>query len=168
MFIIHGAYHFWPKLVAFRNDYCLSCGTLRRSLRIRTFDVGHVFWIPILPVGFWKRWVCTSCRRNPHENPRTRPSLKWAGLICLVVVAAFSWAEPAPPDFVAGTWVVRAGAPLAAILLLRHLLRTPKDPPLKERLATVPPAAETVCPFCGTPLISGDRWSCPGCGVIRY
>ena len=51
MFVIHGAYHFWPKRVAFRNDYCFTCGQACRAVAIRTFDVGHIFWIPILPVG---------------------------------------------------------------------------------------------------------------------
>jgi hypothetical protein len=167
MFIIHGAYHFWPKRVAFRNDYCLSCRGVRRSVRTRTFDVGHVFWIPVLPVGFWKRWACSACGRDPHANPKTRRSYKWAGLICLIFVSVIFWATPAPPDFVVGGWVIRVSFPLAAILLLRHLLRTPRDLSLKEQLATVPPASEAICPFCTTPLVGGDRWSCPGCGVIR-
>src|ERR1700686_3493787 len=47
MLIIRGSYHFWPKRVAFRNDYCLRCQAPRRSIAIRTFDVGHLFWNPI-------------------------------------------------------------------------------------------------------------------------
>ena len=56
MVIIHGVYHWSPKQVEFRNDYCLSCSAQRRAIRVRTFDVAHLFWIPILPLGFWKRW----------------------------------------------------------------------------------------------------------------
>lgn len=34
--IIHGMYRFRPKRIAFRNDYCLSCAQLQRSVQIRT------------------------------------------------------------------------------------------------------------------------------------
>lgn len=50
--------------MAFRNDYCLARGEERRAVQVRTFDVGHIFWIPILPAGFWKRWVCTVCGKD--------------------------------------------------------------------------------------------------------
>jgi uncharacterized membrane protein (DUF485 family) len=167
MFIHAGAYHWWPKIVEFRNDYCLSCGGPRRSVRIRTFDVGHLYWIPILPVGFWKHWQCTACQRNPHQSPKTRRSFKWVGLVVLVLFSVTFWAVPVAPDFVTGSWIFRVGGPVAGILVLWHLLRTPEDPSLKERLATVVPASETMCPFCGTPLIGGHHWSCPNCGVVR-
>jgi hypothetical protein len=169
MFIIHGVgvYHFRQKTVAFRNDYCISCSGARRAIRVRSFDVGHISWIPILPVGFWKRWLCATCGRNPHESPKTRRSFKWAGLLVLVVLSVGFWADPAGPDSEVGGWIFRIGAPAAAVLLLVHLLRTPKDPALRDLLATVHAAADTVCPFCGTPLIGGAQWYCPGCGVIR-
>jgi len=166
MFIIHGVYHWWPKRVAFRNDYCLTCGEQRRSVCIRTFDAGHVFWIPILPVGFWKHWFCVVCGKDPHVFPRTRRSFKWAGLIVLIFFTLLSWAAPLTQDFVFG-WIFRLGSPLAAVLLLVHLLRTDKDPSLRSRLAIIQPAKDMVCPFCGTPLIGGTRWSCPVCGIVR-
>ena len=139
MFIVYGAYHFWPKRIAFRDDYCLSCHAPRRSLALRTFDVGHVFWIPILPVGFWKHWKCTVCGRDPHVNPRTRRSFKWAGLVCLVGASAILWEIPSDGDFGAVGWILRIAAPAAAILLLIHLLGALKQPSLRQKLAEIPP-----------------------------
>jgi hypothetical protein len=170
MFIVTGAYHFSPKRVAFRDDYCLSCRAPRRSIAIRTFDVGHVFWIPILPVGFWKHWQCTVCRRNPHVSPKTRRSFQWAGLLCLVAVSVILWAAPADMGLGATGWILRIAAPAAAILLLLYLFRSQREPSLRERLAAIPPAMDSICPFCATPLHvgTGSRWSCPGCQVVRY
>jgi hypothetical protein len=168
MFIIHGAYHFRPKPVAFRDDYCLSCQAPRRAIAIQTFDVGHIFWIPVLPVGRWKHWKCIACRKDPHVNPKTRRSLLWAGLLCLIAVSVILWGSP---DFEPGAtvWILRISGPAAAIWLLSHLLRTPKGPTLRERLAAIPPAADAICPFCATPLICGSaRWSCPACKAVRY
>ena len=168
MLIIHGAYNFRPKRLAFRNDYCLSCGQARRSVKIRTFDVLHIFWIPVLPIGFWKRWTCTACGRQPHVNTKTRRPMKWAGLLVLLILSAGSWAVPIDRDFVTGSWIFRIGAPLGAILVFAHLLQTPKEPSLKERLATIHPASDTVCPFCGAQLlILASHCSCPVCGVVR-
>jgi hypothetical protein len=168
MLIIHGAYHLWPKRVAFRNDYCLTCGHASRVVAIRTFDVGHVFWIPILPVGLWKHWRCASCGRDPHVSPRTRRSFKWAGLIALICVSVTFWAATFGPEDIAMSWSFRIVSTAGAAMLLMHLLRTPKDASLRQMRATVQPANDTVCPFCGTPLIAGSRWSCPGCSAVRY
>lgn len=167
--IVVGVYHFRPKRLAFHNDYCLSCEGARRAAQIRTFEVGHLFWIPLLPLGFWKRWHCTVCGHQPHVNRKTRRSFKWAGLFALLIASLLFWAEPPPADFVTGGWILRIAAPLGAVLLLAHLLRTPRDPSLKEKLAAILPAADTACPFCGAQLlILGSQCSCPVCGVVRY
>ena len=168
MIILHGVYHFRPRRVGFRNDYCLSCQAERRSVLIRTFDAGHLFYLPLLPLGFWKRWWCTVCGREPHVRPGTRRSFKWAGLVALMVMAILMWMAPAEPDDLLILWAFRIAASLGAALVLRHILHTPKDAPLKQLLTTVVPAADTTCPFCGTPLLAGSRWSCPGCRAVRY
>lgn len=167
MLLIHGVYHFRSQRLAFRNDYCLFCKEPRRAVQTRTFDVWHFFWIPLLPLGFWKRWFCTVCGRQPHVATGTRRSFKWAGLVVLVVFSIMFWAAPVMPDFRLGSWLFRIGAPLGAIILLLHLIYTPKETPLKERLGTVHAATDTLCPFCGTQLIVGPLCSCPVCGIVR-
>lgn len=127
MFIVTGVYHWLPKPVAFRNDYCLTCAQERRAVRIRTFDVGHIFWIPVLPVGFWKHWCCSACDNDPHANPRTRRSFKWIGVVILILFSVLSWIEPVTPDSVEFTWICRIGAPLGALLVLLHVLSTPRE-----------------------------------------
>ncbi len=168
MFLIHGSYHFWPKRVGFRNDYCLSCQGPRRAIAIRTLDVGHIFWVPLIPVGRWTHWACTACRRDPHRSPKARRSFKWIGLVCLLILSAMFWTVPIDQSVSVLGWLLRVGPLAGAAALLYQLLGTPKDPSLKERLAAIPPASDTVCPFCGTPLLAGERWSCPACGAKRY
>jgi hypothetical protein len=70
-----------------------------------------------------------------------------------VLFAAVSWAMPVTAGFVAGSWIFRIAMPVGAILTLVHLLRTPKEPTLKARLANLPPAADTESPFCGAQLL---------------
>jgi hypothetical protein len=170
MFIVYGAYHFWPKKVGFRDDYCLGCQAPRRSIAIRTLDVGHIFWIPILPVGFWKRWRCSMCNRDPRANTKTGRSFKWIGLVCLFFIALVLWTIPVGQDASAFYWGFRFVSLASAVALLIHLIVSAKEPSLRQRLAAIPPASDTVCPFCSTPLLAGTgpRWSCPACNAERY
>ena len=169
MLLIHGAYHFRPKRVAFRNDYCVSCEAPRRAIAVRTFDIGHVFWVPVLPVGFWRHWVCSVCNRNPHRTPRMGRSIKWAGVYSLVAISIMFWLVPSNSDFAPGIWFCRIAAPALAVLLVVHILRA-LLPSLRRKLKSIPPASDSVCPFCQTALVSGisDRWSCPTCNIVRY
>ena len=164
MIFVWGEYHWWPKRIAFRNDYCLSCAAERRSIRIRAFLVLHVFGIPILPAGFYKNWKCTVCSRDPHVNPEPWRLFKWLGLYTLIVFACLLWGVP---DLVPGSRFVLIGSLAGATLMSVHLLLTRKDPFLQERLAAIPPATDIICPFCGTPMNGGSQWSCPACGVVR-
>ncbi len=167
MLIVHGIYHFLPKRLAFRNDYCLSCAQPRRSIQVRTLDILHVFWIPMLPVGVWSRWFCTICGNQPRVSPRTRRPFKWLGLVVLLFFSVISWTIPVDSDFEFGSWVFRIGAPIGATLTLVHLMRTPPDKSLDSLLAGVQRASDIVCPFCGTSLVATPEWTCPTCGVIR-
>ena len=167
--LVHlGVYHFWPKPVGFRNDYCLSCEGPRRAVAVRTFDVGHIYWIPILPAGFWKHWKCTVCGSEPHVNVKTRRSFKWAGLGCLTIVSVPFWMDSAEVDPLVN-WALRIVPLVLAVLLLQHLLRTSAEPSLKERLRMIQPATDSFCPFCATPLLpdTNGKWSCPACGAVR-
>ena len=49
------------RRAAFRNDDCRTCAAERLSMLVRTFDALHVYWIAVLPLGFWSRWHCTTC-----------------------------------------------------------------------------------------------------------
>lgn len=168
MLLIHGMYHWKPKAVAFRNDYCLGCRAPRRSVQVRTFDVIHIYWIPLLPVGLWKRWYCSICKGDPHAHPGTRRTFKWIGLAILVILSVVFWMVPMnDPGFSKEMWIFRIAAPAVAIWTLIDLLRTPKDISLKEKLAAVMPAADTMCPTCAVPLVVGDKWRCPLCGLVR-
>src|SRR5580698_7308270 len=112
MFITGGVFHFRPKRIAFRNDYCLACKRPRGSVRMRTFDVLHILWIPILPLGVWRRWICTACGREVNVEVKTRRSFKWAGLGVLIFMGAISWFAPIEPDSRVMIWVMRVGGPV--------------------------------------------------------
>ncbi len=167
MLIIHGTYHFFARKTGFRNDYCLSCNAKTRSFRVRTFDVLHLFWIPLLPLDFWSRWFCGTCGKRPHSNVRTRRSFKVAGLVLLVALAVIFWSLPVDPGKAVGFWFCRLASPLGIVATFIHLRNAKRGPNLKEFLAAVEPANDFVCPICGTPLVASGIWTCPRCGIQR-
>lgn len=162
-------YSFNRKVVAYRNDFCLSCEATRRAYQTRSFEIFHLFFIPVLPLGFWRRWQCSVCGANPHINRRTRKSFKWAGVVILAFFAAVLWLLPSA-EFeypIAAVWLIRIGFSVAFVFALRHTLKSRPDLRLAEKLKEVIPAEDNVCPLCNGPIVIGDRWRCSHCAVER-
>jgi hypothetical protein len=167
MIFIHGVYHFKPTRVAFRNDYCLTCEAPRRSVQVRTLDVIHLYGIPLVPLGFWKRWRCGTCHARPHVNRKIRRPFQWLGAIACTTLSLIVWLEPPPNDFVVGAWLVRLLCPAGAFLLFRYIATKPTDRSLTQKLATIEASTDTMCPFCATPMMVGAGVFCPLCNVRR-
>ena len=170
MLIVHGRYFWRRQIVAYRNDFCLSCAAARLALKHRTFDVFHVFWVPVLPLGFRRRWHCQVCGRDPHANPRTRRSFKWLGVGVLAFFSLLGWVLPpgtARQD-AAFTWLLRLGGPLATAWAVWATVKGPAEVHLADSLRLVQPDVRVNCPVCQAPLHESESgWVCPRCGIRR-
>jgi hypothetical protein len=170
MLVVHGTYLWWRKVVAYRNDYCLTCDVPRLAFQHRTFDVHHLFFIPVLPLGFWKRWHCSVCGSDPHASGRTRTSLKWAGMVVLLLLSILGWivSTSEKPDDAAFIWSLRIICPLLLAGVLWVTVKNPPEVTLKERLRTVEPIMDASCPVCHIMLSPTEpAWQCPQCGMRR-
>jgi hypothetical protein len=167
MLILHGLYNFAPKRVAYRNDYCLSCQAPRRAVRVRTFDVLHIMFMPILPVGLWKRWHCGECGCDPHAPTKTRKSFQWLGVFVLIMMSAAGWAVEVDPNDYFLDWGMRIGFPALLVYAIWYAVRSEPEVRLSDQLKSVVPANETECPFCGAPFVLDKGWRCVNCGVER-
>jgi hypothetical protein len=170
MLVVHGRYFWRRKIVAYRNDYCLTCMAERMAFQHRTVDFLHIFWIPVVPLGIWKRWHCGVCSSDPHASPRTRRAFKWLGVVVLAIMTVLMWAAPASgtleETFV--LWTFRLGGPIATLWALRASMRSPADVNLKAHLAAVRPSLESVCPLCNAPMLPTESTlQCPRCGIKR-
>jgi len=170
MLIVHGRYFWRRKVIAYRNDFCLSCATERVAWQHRTFDVFHLFWVPLLPLGFWKRWQCGKCGNNPHASPRTRKGFKWIGVAVLGLMSLSGWgvSPNEQPDDALFIWAMRIGGPIATVWAAWATLNSAPDMDLTERLRRVQPISDTNCPLCRVSLYhNGSEWQCPECGIRR-
>jgi hypothetical protein len=166
MFVHYGLYHFRPKAVAFRNDYCRTCDRPRLAVRVRTFDVFHLYWVPLLPVGFWRRWYCSTCKGDPHARTRTRRGFKIAAGVILVLFTLFAWTllPEVEPDW---RWVWGTRGVVSGLLLVTvvSLARHRPEADLAALLAIVAPFAGHQCPLCGGDLLVTHETRCARCGA---
>jgi len=166
MVLAFGINRFALKRSAFRDDYCLSCRKRRMSEQIRFFAVMHLFWIPLVPLGFWKRWHCNVCGEDPHRQVGPRRSMKMIGIIVLALIALAGWVTPPEGEIYTFIWGMRIVATVLFLLTVRSIRRHPKEPTLKQRLAELSPMDRTDCPFCGASLVVSPGGSvCSGCGI---
>jgi hypothetical protein len=167
-----GVYHLSKRDVGYRNDYCRRCAAPRLAVRRRSFDVLHVWWLPLVPLGYWKRWRCAVCDSNPHERVTTRPALRWAGTIIVLLLVVAAWMhqiDPADREDYWFAWVVRIGGPLGFLVALRASLWPPPEPDFAAVLAAVAPNHDHACPLCRAPVVPAlPRWRCTGCGAERF
>jgi hypothetical protein len=168
--IVHGVYHWATRVVAYRNDYCLRCDQPRVALQYRTFDAVHIFFVPVLPLGFLKRWRCQECGSDPHANVRTRRSIKWAGTVLLGFITFVGWAASphSRPGEVWFIWTLRLGGLVACGLALRSSLRSPPDVNLADKLRSLKPSGDQSCMLCGAAMVSVETaLKCSRCGILR-
>lgn len=166
MLILQGTYHWFPRPVAFRRDYCRRCDAETTSVLIRTLDVIHVFWIPVLPIGRWSRWFCSTCGQRPHEAVETRRGFKIAAAVVLALMIVAVWIGVSPGDVDAPTlWTLRLGLPAVLALTIWAILRTPPGSSFKERLSEIRPHAGPECLLCGGVLEVGVQERCGTCGA---
>jgi hypothetical protein len=165
MLILYGYYRFAVRRIAYRNDYCLRCDGVRMAELIQTFNVGHLFFIPLLPLGRWRRWLCMGCGHNPHERQASSPGFKLFVAITFALLTVFGFLMPITrPEDVPIAWGFRS------VMLLGFLgalawCRTKPPTNLKEQLLGVPPLPQDVCALCHAALDA--RGFCAACKATR-
>ncbi len=82
MFVIYGWYKWGRKFVGYKKDLCHRCKIKTIWHRMRFFPVVHIFWVPLIPLGMYKEWICDQCRQSP------KTSFSMVGVIALGVAGA--------------------------------------------------------------------------------
>lgn len=178
MIVIYGFYRFAQKRIGYRNDFCLTCKTECLAEQQRSFNCGHLFFVPLLPLGFFTRWVCPTCKMNPHYRFGSRSLGEIFsgvfGFLTFVLLLAFivnSFHIPTTNEadsFKAGlktmgiTALVFGG--IFGLILTSTL--SYRDPLLSEKLPLLEPVSLTQCPFCKGNLNSSAF--CDSCQVQRH
>ena len=169
MVIIFGTYRFFRRIVGFRNDFCLNCARPQVALQLRAFWCFSLFWIPVLPLGFWKTWHCSVCEVDPHARTRISSRLiRWAVVALLLIFALAMWMDPIDPEAQGVSWALRMILPLAIVAAIRWAIVVKPEPRLREELARLLPFTSSTCPVCGGELLRGSTTMCGKCDAILH
>ena len=164
MLLIQGQYRFGTKRASCRNDYCSHCRQQTFVEGFRSFRFLHIYWIPILPLGFATDWFCTRCRKDPAGKRPISPALAVAGLIAGLTGLTIAFLIPGD-DFDASTrgamFAVFGGLSLGMLYLIS---RGGSAEYLASR-RNVTPLSRHVCPYCGNETLQRLVARCEQCDV---
>jgi hypothetical protein len=171
LIILQGVYSLGKKIVAYRNDVCLTCAGPRRIYGLRSFRIYHIFFLPLIPLGFGRIWRCSVCSLDPKLNTGAEMVWAWAWCILFGIMSITGWldAQSHPRSvwsILVAIWLVFLFLLWRAVNITRRFRSIPVFR-LEDELRALKQADEKACPFCGTMYMNGDRVSCPHCGVER-
>ncbi len=166
MLIIHGHYRLAPKLVAYRNDWCTHCDKPVLAQQWRSFYLGHVYWIPLIPLGFRKKRQCTQCGGNPRERVRASLTVIIAGLLTFLLAFVITILVPHNDDEATIVWTLRGVFGCLAALFAVWLASRSAEQPLPAKY--VEPLRNDRCLICGGRMTDFPQGHCVNCKVIRY
>jgi hypothetical protein len=165
MLIVYGTYRLAPRLVGYRNDWCNHCDKPVLAQQWRSFYLGHLFWIPVLPLGFHKVWRCKVCTNNPRARLRTSLGIIVAGLIAFSAIFVMTLFGPNSGKEAAMVWGMRLGSGGLAVVFALWLRSRLKELPPQQN---VEPLRNDRCLLCDGQMTDHPQWHCVNCGVIRY
>jgi hypothetical protein len=173
MIIIYGLHKFDRHYVGYRQDFCNQCRTHVTAKRMRYFRCGHLFFIPLLPLGYRETWHCAQCNGDPRARYVERPWLLIVGAVLLGLVGLgglFSTvaALVASPTDTSSTSLKESvwmflGMGLGSLFfswLLFWLARRIKQEDFVRPVLI--PNTET-CPVCMGKLSTDPHLNCPSC-----
>jgi hypothetical protein len=165
--MVFGTYEWSRKRVGFRPDLCLACDEESIAFEYRSFDVGHFWYLPLLPLGFRRHWYCARCGKDPRADRMGRGTLVFWTILVAVVGVAMWFIPIESAEDVTFAWSMRFGFPVLTLVLIALLRRRArKDIELRNRLRDVPSVGDA-CPLCGGRMGVGTPRRCHQCGAIE-
>lgn len=161
--VISGVYYLGKRRVACRNDYCTACKRMTFAEGIRPFVIGHIYWVPLFPLGWRRYWYCSLCHHETDERRPTRPLIMWLALGTALLVLAIgvgAWLDWSTEGIVPG---IATGIGLVAACVF-GLTRSRHDAYSKARRSVVPLSREQ-CPYCKGPLLPKRIPHCYTCNI---
>ena len=163
-----GGYRFGIKVVSCRKDYCNACKTEALMEELRYFLVFHFCYIPLLPLGWQREWVCARCGGDPRPAASFSPGLIIFALVPFSIYTIFFWISLFSDFSKSGKdGVMWMGCICSTLLVvgLIYLLRYNLKPlPRSPQSLAVTPLGD-VCPYCQEKMAPETNNICPKCQV---
>jgi hypothetical protein len=171
MLILFGTHRFNTRKIYARKDFCNACKSECLTEQFASFDCGHLFFIPLLPLGKRRRWRCSRCGKDPQARYETSKPLRIIGLFILPIFVGIPLLvhddhPPRDPGEAYGPYIMAAAFGSAWLYLVyTTFFKKPSGINNEERRASVTPLATNICLYCRGPLATHPSCHCPACGV---
>ena len=178
--LLVGVYWLGTKLRAYRADYCSRCNRSVVAVQYRFFNVLHLFFVPLVPLGFSHAWQCCACGKAPPPAPRSLAAFLVLFVCLLVLIPAglivavgFYALAISPGPVRPGAWpmllaalALTIGIGFALTALQRHQLNRARA----LRRAKIVPLSGAHCLICEGNLqsLAANTHRCLKCGVLRF
>ncbi|GMV81678.1 MAG: hypothetical protein AMXMBFR7_28620 [Planctomycetota bacterium] len=118
MLIFYGIHEFSKKVTDKAQVFCKTCQTKVDALEHQSFNMAHLFFIPLIPLGTKKVWICPECGNDPHCRTRTSRAKKI--LLCILGLPMLGaiWFVEGKPEDTGSMWGVRAVFTVGYLILL--------------------------------------------------
>jgi len=165
MLLIHGIYRWAPRMTGYRDGWCNHCRQVTHALQVKTWNVFHLYWVPVLPLGRYTALHCAVCKLDPTSRVSEPPALLFIGIVCFSLIFAAVMFAAFPPADQQTAWIVRA-VMLGLIIVCAYKLRQRWKRPLPTAAAYIYP--DSLSKFCQNPLVPmHDSWYCEPCRLVR-
>jgi hypothetical protein len=171
MTILYGSYQFGLKKISVRNDFCNCCQRECIAEEWKSFKCGHLFFIPILPLGPWQRWKCSHCGEDPRARYKTSKIFRILLLLILPYLTYSLWIDAKGqfrlPHDAMPYWM----SAIFGVVWFYYLYTTffkAAGPTDNERRAAVAPLRIEHCIYCYGPLTLHPHPECPSCRIRYY
>lgn len=162
MIIAYGHYKIADRVIGYRKDWCNHCDGECHSEQHRAFYLGHLYWLPIVPLGIYRYWACKACRKNPRERTRTSSGMLIVGVVVFSIMLVALMFPPIPTRDVGTIWGARLFF-VAMIALLVYMIRArSKESPV---IKSVSPYPTDKCYYCDDKLVNLHGRYCEKCHV---
>lgn len=165
MFFIFGTKSFFIKTKSYKSVWCIHCEKPVVATKIRRFAMWHLFYIPLLPLGFRTEWRCAACNKDPHASMSIYDGIGMLLLALMFGSVFFSEKHSANLNLSQGwLWGLRIFFVLCALYSISVIVK--RLQPAKSK-HPVDPLNNTECLVCSNEIDATPNAICSGCGVMR-
>lgn len=162
--ILHGHYRWGTRRAACKHEYCTICQRERMVEGYRSFRVIHLFFVPVIPLGNFTDWRCSTCGKDPYSKRPMPPWISVPGFVlgacAFVGVAIAPWEDD---DFQSRIIMLCIFGALAAFSGYSLFGKRRREYLALRR--AVQPLPKDVCPLCGQPTLQRSKIRCELCRV---
>ena len=162
MILFYGIKKLRKKKVGYGKDHCNACEQEALVEKWRWFNWFHIFWIPLIPLGYGHNWMCTLCDQDANARYKTDIYRKVFISVVLFAIALLMF-QPGVIDSLEYGLIVKILSILFFLASVVWVIKHKKLPSKDTYRQNITPVDVSICAYCNNPLSMSPTLSCISC-----